>query len=54
MKLPEEIPDWNYPAMVEMLIQAGAPLPARISGGSNAVQDILRNHNVPDELEADA
>jgi ankyrin repeat protein len=54
MKLPEEIPDWNYPAIVELLIQAGAPLPARISGGSSAVQEILRKHNVPDELEADA
>jgi hypothetical protein len=53
MKLPEEIPDWNYPALVEMLIKAGAPLPLKISGGSNAVQDVLRNHGVPDELEAD-
>jgi hypothetical protein len=47
MKLPEEIDHGDYPGIVEMLIAAGARLPDRV-GGSDAVQDVMRRHGVPD------
>ena len=36
-------PDGDYPACVERLIEAGAPVPAA-AGGSEAVQEVLRRH----------
>jgi ankyrin repeat protein len=48
MLLPEEIDHGDYPGLVDYLIEAGSPLPDRISGGSDAVQDVLRRHGVPD------
>jgi len=48
MKLPEEIDHGDYPAIVELLIAAGAPLPRQVRG-SEAVQDALRRAGVPDE-----
>jgi ankyrin repeat protein len=53
-RLPEEISHGQYPVLVEMLIAAGAQLPPKIWGGSNAVQDMLRAHGVPDEIESEA
>lgn len=47
MKLPEEIAHGDYPAIVELLIAAGARLPDRV-GGSERVQEALRRHGVPD------
>jgi ankyrin repeat protein len=47
MRLPEEIAHGDYPAIVEMLIAAGARLPAHV-GGSDAVQNALRRAGVPD------
>jgi ankyrin repeat protein len=52
--LPHEITHGKYPALIEMLISAGSALPPKIWGGSEAVQDILRLHHVPDEIESDA
>lgn len=49
MLLEEEITHGDYPALVELLIERGAALPERIDGGSDAVQDVLRRHGVPDE-----
>jgi ankyrin repeat protein len=45
MKLPGEVAHGDYPAVVELLIAAGARLPAR-PAGSDAVQDVLRRHGV--------
>ncbi|HEV8607157.1 MAG TPA: ankyrin repeat domain-containing protein [Tepidisphaeraceae bacterium] len=52
-RLAEEILHGQYAALVEMLISAGAALPPKIWGGSDAVQDVLRAHGVPDEIESD-
>jgi ankyrin repeat protein len=46
MKLPEEIAHGDYPAIVRMLVAAGARLPQRV-GGSEAVQEVLRAAGVP-------
>ena len=51
-RLPEEIAHGDYAGLVEMLIAAGARLPARV-GGSEAVQEALRRHGVPDADQAD-
>ena len=48
MKLPEEIAHGDYPAVVEMLIAAGARLPDRVSGSSDPVREVLRRHGVSD------
>ena len=48
MRLPEEALPGEYPRIVEYLIVRGAKLPDRVRGGSEAVQDILRRHGVPD------
>jgi hypothetical protein len=47
MKLPEEISHGDYPAIVRMLVAAGAHLPNHV-GGSEAVQEILREVGVAD------
>jgi ankyrin repeat protein len=54
LRLPEEISHGQYPALVEMLISAGSQLPPKIWGGSAGVQDVLRAHGVPDEIESEA
>jgi len=46
-KLPEEITHGDYPAIVEMLIAAGAGLPGHVAG-SDSVREVLRRHGVPD------
>jgi ankyrin repeat protein len=51
-KLPEEITHGDYAGLAEMLIAAGARLPAHV-GGSEAVQEVLRRHGVPDVDQAD-
>lgn len=51
MKLPEEAVSGDYPAIVEYLISAGAKLPGKITGGSEAVQEVLWRHGVSDEAE---
>lgn len=48
MRPPEEALDADYPEIVEYLITRGARLPDRITGGSDAVQEVLRKHGVPD------
>jgi hypothetical protein len=48
MRLNEEAFAGDYPQIVEYLIERGAKLPEKISGGSDAVQEILRQHGVPD------
>lgn len=48
MRLPEEAVVGDYPQIVECLIAAGSKLPDKIDGGSDAVQEILRRHGVPD------
>jgi ankyrin repeat protein len=53
MRLHEEAVNGDYVEIVEYLIAAGAKLPDRIWGGSDAVQDVLRRHGVPD-ADADA
>jgi hypothetical protein len=53
-RLPEEIKHGQYPALVDMLIASGSQLPPKIWGGSDAVQDVLRAHGVPDEIESEA
>jgi len=50
MKLPEEIMHGDYPAIVRLLIEAGARLPKRV-GGSDAVQEVLRRAGVLDSEE---
>jgi hypothetical protein len=47
MKLPEEIVHGDYPALVEMLIAAGAK-PRKRLYGSEATQEVLRRYGVPD------
>jgi ankyrin repeat protein len=53
MILPEEIDHGDYAGLVELLIGRGAPLPEKISDGSEAVQQVLRRHGVPDEDSVD-
>lgn len=48
MRLPEEAVHGDYTGIVEFLIAGGAKLPERIWGGSEAVQELLRRHGVPD------
>ena len=50
--LPAEHGD--YPAIVQLLIERGATLPKSIWGGSDAVQDVLRQHGVPDPSSSPA
>jgi hypothetical protein len=47
--LPEEIPARDYAELSAWLIERGAELPKSIRGGSDAVQEVLRRHGVPDE-----
>jgi hypothetical protein len=47
--LPEEIPARDYAELTQWLIERGAELPKSIRGGSDAVQEVLRRHGVPDE-----
>ena len=47
MKLPEEIDHGDYPAIVALLVAAGARLPRHVRG-SDAIQDVLRRAGVPD------
>jgi hypothetical protein len=49
MKLPEEIPDGDYPRLVELLIASGAR-PRKRLYGSEAVQEVQRRHGVPDAV----
>jgi Ankyrin repeats (3 copies) len=48
MRLPEEAFGGEYPEIVEYLVAQGAKLPNQITGGSDAVQEILRRHGVSD------
>jgi ankyrin repeat protein len=48
MKLPEEAVAGEYPQIIEFLISRGAKLPEKIREGSDAVQEVLRRHGVPD------
>jgi hypothetical protein len=48
MRLPEEAVSGDYPQIVEYLIACGSKLPHRIYGGSEVVQEILRQHGVLD------
>jgi ankyrin repeat protein len=48
MRTPEEAVAGDYPAIIEYLISRGAKLPRKIYGGSEAVQELLRRHGVPD------
>lgn len=48
MRLHEEALSGEYPRIIEYLIARGAKLPDKIRGGSDAVQEILRRHGVPD------
>ena len=50
MKLPEEIPDGDYPRLVELLIEAGAK-PRKRLYGSEATQEVQRRHGVPDAAD---
>jgi ankyrin repeat protein len=49
MILPEEISHGDYPGVVAFLIERGAPLPERIDGGSEGVQEVLRRLGVPEK-----
>jgi ankyrin repeat protein len=51
MLLPEEIDHGDYPGLAEFLIDCGSPLPEKIDGGSDGVQEVLRQHGVIDEQE---
>jgi ankyrin repeat protein len=44
----EEIPARDYAELTEWLIERGSELPKSIWGGSEAVQEVLRRHGVPD------
>jgi ankyrin repeat protein len=46
--LPEEVPARDYAELTEWLIDRGSELPKSIWGGSEAVQEVLRRHGVPD------
>jgi ankyrin repeat protein len=48
MKLPEEIDQANYPAIVELLYAAGAKPRTRLFG-SDATQEVQRRHGTPEE-----
>lgn len=48
MRLHDEAVAGDYPQIVEYLIARGARLADRIHGGSEAVQELLRKHGVPD------
>jgi ankyrin repeat protein len=50
MRLPEEVPDGDYPRLVELLISAGAKPRTRLYG-SEAAQEAQRRHGVPDATE---
>ncbi len=45
---PDEIPPRGYAQLADWLIAQGASLPGSIRGGSEAVQEVLRSHGVPD------
>lgn len=45
---PDEVPPRGYALLADWLITQGAALPGSIWGGSEAVQDVLRAHGVPD------
>lgn len=49
MRLNEEAFAGEYVRIVEFLIGQGAKLPEKITGGSDAVHEILRRHGVKDE-----
>ncbi len=51
MRLPEEALKGDYAGIVGYLIGRGARLPGSITGGSEAVQEVLRRHGVPDADE---
>jgi hypothetical protein len=46
--MPEEVPARDYVELAEWLIAQGSELPKSIWGGSEAVQEALRRHGVPD------
>ncbi|MEN0067906.1 MAG: ankyrin repeat domain-containing protein [Myxococcota bacterium] len=48
MKLPEEAVLGSYVEIVDLLVSQGAFLPEVVPGGSDAVQEALRRHGVPD------
>lgn len=48
MRLAEESHPAEYVQIVEYLIGKGAKLPTKIWGGSQAVQEMLRKHGVPE------
>ena len=47
--LPEEIPARDYVQLTEWLLEQGAELPKSMPSASEAVQEALRRHGVPDE-----
>jgi hypothetical protein len=49
--LPEEVPARDYAELTQWLIERGSELPKSIWGGSEAVQEVLRRHGVPDAPE---
>jgi hypothetical protein len=48
MRLPEEVRHGDHAGVVEVLIAAGSPLPARIRG-RDAVAGLRRRHGVPED-----
>jgi hypothetical protein len=48
MRLHEEAIAGDYTQIVEYLIACGSKPPDRVYGGSDAVQEILRSHGIPD------
>jgi ankyrin repeat protein len=49
--LPEEIVHGRWGEVTELLLRAGAPPPAEVNDGSDAVQDALRRLGVPEERD---
>ena len=47
-RLPEEVPPRDYAELISYLLEQGAEPPKSIRGGSEAVQEALRRHGVPD------
>lgn len=47
-RTPDEVPPRDYAELTAWLIEQGSPLPQAIWGGSEAVQEVLRRHGVPD------
>jgi len=45
---PEEIAPRDYARLADWLLASGSPRPECIRGGSDAVQDVLRRHGIPD------